>query len=95
MANLKPYGKITVMNNIQVGDIVYRKATGGTLRVQRLDRSQIGLVVDKHKGFEDELSSGAALIIRQYKVKFNNCPNGKWFYEDDLHKITRTHKEDQ
>ena len=54
MANLKPYGKMTVMNNIQVGDIVYRKATGGTLRVQRLDRSQIGLVVDKHKGFEDD-----------------------------------------
>jgi len=51
VANLKPYGKMTVMNNIQVGDIVYRKATGGALRSERLDRSQIGLVVGKHKGY--------------------------------------------
>ncbi len=95
MANLKPYGKMTVMNNIQVGDIVYRKATGGALRSERLDRSQIGLVVGKHKGYEDELSSGASLIVPQYKVKFNNSSKGKWFYEGDLYKITRTHKEDQ
>ena len=80
----RAYGKTTV-NNIQVGDIVYRQTRGGQLGGSRLDRRHIGLVLERHEGLSDELSSEAALIVPQYKVKFGNTI--KWYYELDLHKI--------
>ena len=89
------YGEITIVNNIQIGDIVYKQARGGQLGGSRLDRSKIGLVVEKHNGYEDELSSGGALIVPQFKVKFGNNCSGRWFYEKDLFKITDVHTGDQ
>ena len=83
------------MNNIQVGDIVYRQTRGGQLGGSRLDRRHIGLVLERHEGLEDELSSGGALVIPQYRVKFGSDCQGKWYYEIDLHKIlSNSSKED-
>ena len=91
----RAYGETTIVNNIKIGDIVYKQARGGQLGGSRLDRSKIGLVVEKHLGNEDELSSGSALIVPQFKVKFgNDCP-GRWFYEKDLFKITDVHTGDK
>ena len=89
----RAYGEITVVNNIQVGDIVYRQSRGGQLGGSRLDRRHIGLVLERHEGFEDELSSGAALVVPQYKVKFGDTI--KWYYELDLHKIIGIPKVDE
>jgi len=91
----RAYGEITIVNNIQVGDIVFKKARGGMLSVERIDESQIGLVVEKYKGDDNDLTSGGALVIPQYRVKFGSDCQGKWYYEIDLHKIlNNSSKED-
>ena len=51
----------------------------GSLAAPASDRSKIGLVVEKHLGNEDELSSGSALIVPQFKVKFGNDSSGDGF----------------
>tara|TARA_R110000782_G_scaffold37869_2_gene89315 strand:- start:3932 stop:4126 length:195 start_codon:yes stop_codon:yes gene_type:complete len=62
---------------INIGNIVYRKRSKGTLRNNQISKASIGLVIKEHK------EEGA---ITQYYVAFGQ-DRPMWFYQQDLHKI--------
>ena len=63
---------------IKVGDIVFRKKSGGLIKESENISSSIGLVIKDHR------ERGA---IPQFYVQFDqNTP--KWYYQHDLHRIT-------
>jgi len=61
---------------IKVGDIVFRRYTGG-LRNNQPNESSLGLVIKEFK------EKGA---IPQYYVKFDQ-KDPKWYYQHNLHRI--------
>ena len=62
---------------IKVGDIVYKKRTGGMLGQNQSITSSIGLVIKEHR------EKGA---IAQFYVQFDQKPP-QWYYQHDLSKI--------
>jgi len=76
-------------SKINVGDIVFKKYHGG-VRNGAPDKSDVGLVVQRYKDGEetDTWTSGAGLVVPQFRVTFSLSPNKRlWFYEHDLYKI--------
>jgi len=61
---------------IKVGDIVFKKRTGGLLNNQNLT-SSLGLVIKDHR------EKGA---VPQFYVQFDQ-KSPKWFYQHQLHRI--------
>jgi hypothetical protein len=62
---------------IKVGNIVYLKRAGGTIRESKLITSSVGLVIKEHQ------ETGA---ITQFYVQFKKRPP-QWYYQHDLFKI--------
>ena len=62
---------------IKVGDIVFRKRSGGLFKESENISSSIGLVIKDHR------ERGA---IPQFYVQFDQRPP-KWFYQHDLSKV--------
>jgi hypothetical protein len=62
---------------IKVGDIVFRKRSGGLIKESENISSSIGLVIKDHR------ETGA---IPQFYVQFDQQPP-KWFYQHHLSKI--------
>jgi hypothetical protein len=61
---------------IKVGDIVFKKYTGGIMKAHP-KTSSIGLVIKEY------IEKGS---VGQYYVKFDQF-SPKWYYQHDLHKI--------
>jgi len=62
---------------IKVGDIVYKKRSGGLIKESQNISSSIGLVIKDHR------ETGA---IPQFYVQFDQ-QTPKWFYQHHLYKI--------